>query len=56
MLKISDYVAMVAGFAGVFLFYLIFSGNLVIDYGTEIELPEISLEVPSQREEPEAAE
>lgn len=56
MLKISDYVAMVAGFAGIFLFYLIFSGNLVIDYGTEIELPEISLEVPSQREEPEAAE
>lgn len=56
MLKVSDYVAIVAGFAGVLLFYLIFSGNLVIDYGTEIELPEITLEEPDPRKEPETAE
>ncbi len=56
MLKVSDYVAIVAGFVGVLLFYLIFSGNLVIDYGTEIELPEITLEEPDPRKEPETAE
>lgn len=56
MLKVSDYVAIVAGFAGILLFYLIFSGNLVIDYGTEVELPEITLEEPTPREEPETAE
>lgn len=55
MLKLSDYVAIIAGLAGVLLFYLIFSGNLVINYGTEIELPEIALEAQLEREEPKTA-
>ena len=50
MLKISDYAAITAGFFGILLFYLIFSGNLIIDMGAESHLPVIEREeaVPKQ--------
>lgn len=55
MLKISDYAAIVAGFFGILIFYLIFSGNLVIDFGTESGLPVIEREeIHSQSQMDEA--
>ncbi|MDE7446444.1 MAG: DUF2194 domain-containing protein [Lachnospiraceae bacterium] len=56
MLKISDYLAITAGFAGIFLFYLIFSGGLQIDYGTEETLPVIEWEEPEEKPQPETAQ
>lgn len=56
MLKISDYAAIVAGFFGILIFYLIFSGNLVIDLGTESGLPVIEREEAGLRVQPQAAE
>lgn len=55
MLKISDYLAITAGFLGILAFYLIFSGNLQIDYGTESGLPVIEQETDKVRPQPEAA-
>ncbi len=56
MLKISDYVAITAGFFGILLFYLIFSGNLIIDMGAEGRLPVIEREELVSKAEPEAAQ
>lgn len=56
MLKISDYIAVTAGFFGIFLFYLIFSGNLALDYGTDNSLPEIEQAPAAERVEPQTAE
>lgn len=56
MLKISDYIAVTAGFFGIFVFYLIFSGNLALDYGTDNSLPEIEQAAVTQKKEPQAAE
>lgn len=56
MLKISDYVAIIAGFFGILLFYLIFSGNIVIDYGTDNSLPVIERDVAVEKEQSETAE
>lgn len=56
MLKISDYVAITAGFFGILLFYLIFSGIIVIDYGTDSSLPVIEWEKTEEKEQIEAAE
>ncbi|MEY8266979.1 DUF2194 domain-containing protein [Lachnospiraceae bacterium 64-25] len=55
MLKISDYLAITAGFLGLLVFYLIFSGNLRIDYGTESRLPVIEQEEAGERVQPETA-
>lgn len=53
MLKISDYLAAVAGFAAVLIFYLVFSGNIVLTGGREPELPvlETSRETDAAGEE-----
>lgn len=56
MLKISDYVAITAGFFGILLFYLIFSGIIVIDYGTDSSLPVIEWEKTEEKEQLEIAE
>ncbi|MDE7331570.1 MAG: DUF2194 domain-containing protein [Lachnospiraceae bacterium] len=56
MLKISDYIAVTAGFFGIFVFYLIFSGNLALDYGTDNSLPEIERAAITERQEVQAAE
>lgn len=56
MLKISDYVAIIAGFFGILLFYLIFSGNIVIDYGTDNSLPVIERDIAMEKEQSETAE
>lgn len=56
MLKISDYAAITAGFFGILLFYLIFSGNLIIDMGAENHLPVIEREEAVPKKEPEAAQ
>lgn len=56
MLKISDYVAITAGFFGIMLFYLIFSGIIVIDYGTDSSLPVIEWEKAEEKEQIKAAE
>ncbi|MDE7287378.1 MAG: hypothetical protein K2N55_11140, partial [Lachnospiraceae bacterium] len=55
MLKISDYLAIMAGFLGLLVFYLIFSGNLQINYGTESRLPVIEQETEKVRPQPETA-
>ncbi len=55
MLKISDYVAIVLGFLGILAFYLIFSGNWVVDYGTNTGLPVIEREAETERIEPDVA-
>lgn len=56
MLKVSDYVAIAAGLVGILLFYLIFSGNLVLDFGTKEGLPVIERQIQDQRQQPEVAE
>lgn len=56
MLKVSDYVAIAAGLFGILLFYLIFSGNLVLDFGTNEGLPVIERELQKERQQPETAE
>ena len=56
MLKISDYAAIVAGFFGILIFYLIFSGNLVIDVGPEGGLPVIEREEAPVLRQTEKAE
>lgn len=58
MLKISDYLAAVAGFAAVLIFYLIFSGNIVLVDGNDRELPvlETSWEAETAGETAEAAD
>lgn len=56
MLKVSDYIAIMAGFFGIFVFYLVFSGNLVLDYGAEEGLPVIEREIPGERQQLEFAE
>lgn len=55
MLKISDYLAITAGFLGILVFYLIFSGNLRIDYGTESRLPVIEQQEIKERPQPDTA-
>lgn len=56
MLKISDYLAITAGFAGIFLFYLIFSGSIQINYGTEGGLSVIEREEAVEKPQPETAQ
>ena len=56
MLKITDYIAVIAGFVGITLFYLIFSGNLTLDYKTSGELPVLEDYLPEEKEVPEVAE
>ncbi len=55
MLKISDYVAITAGFFGILIFYLIFSGNLILDYGTDSSLPVIERENIQEKEQLQTA-
>lgn len=55
MLKISDYLAITAGFLGLLVFYLIFSGNLQIDYGSERRLPVIGQEEVEEEPQPDTA-
>lgn len=56
MLKISDYLAVTAGFVGILIFYLIFSGIIVIDYGTDTSLPVLEWEAAAEKEQLEIAE
>ncbi len=56
MLKVSDYVAVIAGFFGILIFYLVFSGNLVLDYGTDHSLPEIEWQAAQEKEQLQTAE
>lgn len=49
MLKVSDYIGMVAGFFGILIFYLIFSGELLPDFGKREEMPVLEAVAPEEK-------
>ena len=56
MLKITDYISVIAGFVGITLFYLIFSGNLTLDYKVSGALPVLEEYQPIEKGIPQTAE